>query len=321
MSVVLVTWNRPVYVAENLAHLHRLDVPADEIVVVDASRDARTRAAVDAYPGVRYVRFPAGAGHMTTARNEGLLHTTADVIAFLDDDAYVAPSWLEAVVGAFSDASVGAVSGRTTNKGDEKTGDGPIGRFLPDGSLTGNFDADVHDVVDVDHGIGANMSFRRGVLADLGGFRDDYPGTALREDTDMFLRVKALGYRAVFVPQALAHHVAAPHVRGKRFDWRYQFWGYHNHLFLLLRHRGFASLPVWRWAFRELVARSRTVRWDSPRTLTRPLLCVPALLLATVKALAVPTGRRSVVRSDAVGRRVRQHLSEPTSPGTAAGRH
>ena len=62
-----------------------------------------------------------------------------------------------------------------------------IGRLLPDGRLTGFFGADPGRIIDVNHGIGANMAFRRHVLGRLGGFRDDFRGIGgVREDTDVF---------------------------------------------------------------------------------------------------------------------------------------
>ena len=63
----------------------------------------------------------------------------------------------------------------------------------------------------MDHLLGANMSIRSQVLLDLGGIRDYYPGTCLREESDMFLRVRAAGHRIVYTPRAVVTHVAAPY--------------------------------------------------------------------------------------------------------------
>jgi GT2 family glycosyltransferase/SAM-dependent methyltransferase len=244
LSVVIVTWNRPDYVRNCLGHLARQSRRPSEIVVVDASADEATATIVDSFPAASYVSFPGGAGHMTTSRNVGLLHVSGDIVAFLDDDAFVRPGWAEALVAAFADARVGAVAGRTCNgvPDEERVGVEAIGRLLSDGNLTGNFAADPGALIDVDHGIGANMSFRREALLELGGFRDDFGGVGgVREDTDMFLRLRALGYRAVFSPTAVVDHVGAPHIRGRRFDYRYAFWSRRNHMLLLARNFGLGS--------------------------------------------------------------------------------
>ncbi len=249
LTVVVITWNRPLYAKACLEHLLRsVDVP-DQILVVDASADSQTRDIVAAMTHVTYIAFPAGAGHMTASRNEALRHADGEIVAFLDDDANVEPEWASALREAYADPSIAAAAGRTRNglAGEGTAAINEIGRFLPDGTLTGNFAAAVDEMVDIDHGIGANMSFRRATLELLGGFRADYPGTALREDTDIFLRVRMLGLRSVFVPRAVVHHVGAPHVKGERFDRRYQFWGTHNHLLLLTRVEGLTSRLTWRW--------------------------------------------------------------------------
>ncbi len=175
-----------------------------------------------------------------------------DIIAFIDDDVVVRPGWAQALAEVFADSAVAAVGGRTCNgiAGEEEY-PLPIGMLRLDGRLTEGFAADVADPVRIDHGIGANMSFRREVLAELGGFRDDYPGTALREDTDMFLRVRALGGVALFAPHVVVDHLPAPHVRGARFDTRYKLYSRRNHLVLLARDQGLRSPMLRRWVATE----------------------------------------------------------------------
>jgi GT2 family glycosyltransferase len=164
--------------------------------------------------------------------------------------------------------------------------------------------------VEVDHGIGANMSFRREVLAQLGGFRDDFAGTALREDTDVFLRLRALGYRAVFSPQAVVDHVGAPHMRGRRFDFRYLFWARHNHALLLARNFGFGSLQFRTWVANEL---RRTLKARHPNPLRYGFRIVTGIAAVAIGiAVSVWKSRwrgSDPTRRDAVGEQIRAHLS------------
>ncbi|MEI5583926.1 MULTISPECIES: glycosyltransferase family 2 protein [unclassified Agromyces] len=257
LSVCVVTYERTAFLERCLAVLAaELDDDA-EVVVVDASRADHTREVRAVMPAARYVHAPSLAGWMTRSRNEALRHVRGDLVAFLDDDVVVRRGWQAALDAAFADESVAAVAGRTCNglPGEEEY-DREIGRLLSDGTLTDGFAADVPQLVDVDHGIGANMSFRRAVLAELGGFRDDYPGTSIREDTDMFLRVRAMGGRSVFAPEAIVDHLPAPHVRGARFDTRYKLYGRRNHMVLLARDGGIGSRMLRRW----VAAQFRNVR-------------------------------------------------------------
>ena len=311
VSVIIVTWRRPAHVDSCLQALARLRTPPLEVLVVDASEDHATADVVARYAHVRRLPFPAGAGHMTSARNYGLLHARGDVIAFLDDDANVRPAWLDNLLDAHEPADVGAVAGRTCDPGEAgSTGpSGSVGLLLPDGRLTGNFDVDTGLVIDVDHGIGANMSFKRAVLARLGGFRDDFPGTALREDTDIFFRVRAAGWRAVFAPGAVADHTGAPHVKGQRFDFRYVFWARHNHALLLGRNLGLGAPATRRWIVGEMknLGGAPTSNWL--RRAFRLLAGASALLLgvfrAGIKGGWSPTAAE---RKDAQGRQIRLQL-------------
>lgn len=308
VSVVVITWNRPEHVRECLTHLYQMAESPHEVLVVDASSDSRTKAEVDAFPDARLISFPGGAGHMTRSRNKALLHVTGDVVAYLDDDAYVRPGWLAGLVQTYTESDAWAVAGRTCDQGTEKNSPGLVGLLLPSGDLTGNFHQDTEKTVDIDHGIGANMSFRREALALLGGFRDDYPGSALREDTDIFLRLKRLGYRSVFTPRATVDHVGAPHVKGRRFDWRYQFWAHHNHVLLLCRYGGFMNRQLVGWSVRSMRRSFSMVEPGNVRSLTRPVVAVSAVILGLVSALRSHSRDTQVVRIDAAGIRIRKAL-------------
>ncbi|WP_076259378.1 glycosyltransferase family 2 protein [Intrasporangium flavum] len=253
LSVCVVTYERAAFLDRCLAGLAALEDPVEEVVVVDASAVDR-RGEVDAHGlPLRFVWAPYLAGWMTRSRNEALRWVSGDVVAFLDDDVVVGSAWSRALREAFGDASVAAVAGRTRNGiAGEEHYDQPVGRYLPTGRLTEGFAVSAAEPFEVDHGIGANMSFRRSVLADLGGFRDDYPGTALREDTDVFLRVRRVGGRVLFAPDAVVDHLPAPHVKGARFDTRYKLYGRRNHVVLLARHRGLGSADVRRWVAAEV---------------------------------------------------------------------
>lgn len=236
-SVVIATYNRATYLRECLRHVREQVVRPERIVVVDSSEGPESAAVVAEFPEVTYLRNPRGRGSTGTAKRLGLEATTSDVVAFLDDDAYPEPTWLGELLARYADPAVAAVGGRASNgiPGEESEGHDEIGRLLDDGTLTGHFAADPGGDRDVDHLLGANMSVRRRVVDDLGGLRDHYPGTCLREESDMLLRMRAVGHRIVYTPDALVHHVGGTYARGRRFDLRYDWYGARNHVVLLDR--------------------------------------------------------------------------------------
>ncbi len=268
-SVVVATYRRPSYVRTCLEHLRAQTLAPERIIVVDASPDGETARVVAAFDGVEYRRNDHGVGTLATSRRIGIADLTEDVVAFIDDDAYARPDWLEELIKPYASEDVGAVGGRALNGqvGEESEGVGEIGRLLPDGTLTGFFAADPGQELDVDHMLGANMSVRLSTIRALGGIRDLYPGTCLREDADIALRVGRAGKRVVFAPRAVVHHVAGDYAKGRRFDARYRFYGARNHVVLLTTALGWRdphtrryAVTAMRRAGHEVVAGLRSMR-------------------------------------------------------------
>jgi glycosyltransferase involved in cell wall biosynthesis len=109
-TVVICTRDRPEYLDHCLAALALVDYPNFEILVVDnAPSDSRSRD-IAARWNVRYLIEPRPG--LSYARNAGCRASTAEVLAFLDDDAIPEPNWLRALCAGFADQSVLAVTGR-----------------------------------------------------------------------------------------------------------------------------------------------------------------------------------------------------------------
>lgn len=252
ISVVVATYNRPEHVRACLEHIEAQSRAADEVVVVDASPGVDTERIVGAFAHVRYLRNPAGAGTLSRSRSLGVTATVSEIVAFIDDDAYAEPTWLEELLSRYADASVGAVGGRARNGqlGEESEGLGQIGVLLPDGRLSGYFAADPGRDLQVDHFIGANFSVRRSALEAIGGIREYYPGTCLREESDIALRLGRAGYRIIYAPSAAVDHQPGPYAFGERFDLRYEYYAARNHVVLLSSALG--------WRDEHLRAYSRT---------------------------------------------------------------
>lgn len=342
MTAIVVTLNRADCVVRCLDALAVQDSAVDQVVVVDASTDPvhrrRTLEAVERYAGpgeATCVRNEAGYGHMTQSRNLGLERATGEVIAFLDDDAFARPRWSAALLDTYRRRpDLGGMGGRAVRH--ERQLSEPvnprqtrIGVLRRDGMIGGAWTVDCGRELDVEHLQGCNMSFRRSVLAELGGLRDEYPGPEVREETDLCLRVRRLGYPLVYNPRAVVVHIGAPKPEGSRFDFGYEYFARRNHVYLLIRNFGLGPL-LWRYllssAAMDLRLYAGQVRRSRGRSRGRSLPASAWGLVTTQRGklvgLAVGAIKRwrcglDPVRRDAIGQRLARRLA-PAS-GDAAG--
>jgi GT2 family glycosyltransferase len=315
-SVIIVTVERPECVRRCLECLHAQEPHPDQIVVVDASVDDLTKDVVERSPGVLYVRNPAGKGCTPRSRNLGLENAAGDIILYVDDDAYAHPGWLAAMLSAYTDDSIGGVGGRALRlkPGEEFEGVNEIGKIRPNGTITGNFAADPGKIIEVDHFIGANMSFRADVLARLGALNEEYAGGPECEETDIALRVKRLGYKLVFNPAAVVDHIAAPRVIGRRFGYRYWFFSHRNQLIFLMRHFGPFSPTPYRYLMTKVPGElAKPFVQFAQGALSAGLICC-ATVHGLFRGLTVCLlGGRNPVRNDPASVRLREHLTKGLS--------
>ena len=103
VSVIIVTYRRASSLRECLSHLSRQTEPADQIIVVDGSEDSLSANVVMEFTEATYVRHPPGAGNRPSSRNTGVSSAIGEIIAFLDDDAYPQPDYLQSLRRAYRD--------------------------------------------------------------------------------------------------------------------------------------------------------------------------------------------------------------------------
>ncbi len=199
-SVVVITYERPDFLARCLEHLARADDAArggHRGRLLGGTRDGRARRRAVPVGALRGVpRGQRGDGDRPRHR----LSAGAPARWWPSSTTTRSPSrnGSSRLLVHFADPTVGGVGGRQIREqpGELTEGVDAIGRLLPDGTLTGNFAADPGRAIEVDHLLGASMSFRRSVIDELGGIHDGYRGTCVREETDLCLRVGRSGLPA-----------------------------------------------------------------------------------------------------------------------------
>jgi GT2 family glycosyltransferase len=213
-SLVICTRDRPDELRRCLNSLAAQTYSPVEVIVVDnAPRDTRARQVAE-IAGVKYVREDRpGLSH---ARNCGLRHADADVIAFTDDDVILHPRWLERLVLALQESDALAVTGLvlpaeldTEAQQHFETHWGFGQGYEPLVFGQDFFAADRTTGCEVwNIGAGASMAFRRQAFEKAGNF-DVRLGAGMAgcsEDSEFWHRILSIGGTCRYEPAAVAFH-------------------------------------------------------------------------------------------------------------------
>jgi GT2 family glycosyltransferase/ubiquinone/menaquinone biosynthesis C-methylase UbiE len=217
VSVIVCTHRRPEKLRRCLAALQRLNPSPAEIIVVDNSPEERsTLDVVEDFAGVSYLPEPIRG--LSRARNSGIVRSSAEIVAFVDDDVLVHPRWLLSVRQALSPDSVFGMAGlvlaaqlETWSQVRFEFDFGGFNRgFRPITFDSFFFDTTLSRGVPVWRiGAGANMAFRRDVFSRVGLFDERLGAGAsgCSEDSEFWYRMLAAGMSIVYEPRAAVWHL------------------------------------------------------------------------------------------------------------------
>lgn len=210
-------WDQLVEAVESVFRQSRT---ADQVImVIDHDERLLERAAMS-FPDAHVIPNDGPQG-LSGGRNTGVQASSADVVAFLDDDAAAAPDWLAGLLGPYDDATVAGVGG----------GIDPVWATGRPSWWPLEFDWVVGCTyrgmptvpTDVRNVIGANMSFRRLSILAAGGF-DVSTGRGRGrplggEETELSIRIAHHfpGARIRYEPAARVRHF----VPARRSTFRY----------------------------------------------------------------------------------------------------
>jgi glucosyl-dolichyl phosphate glucuronosyltransferase len=216
ITVILCTYNRCESLRTALDSVALSVMPASvdwEVLVVDNNSNDQTSVVVQAfsskYPGrFRFLFEPKpGKSH---ALNSGIQATRASIVAFMDDDVVVEPTWLQNLTSGLNDPGWAGAGGRILPQWT-----GPPPPWLPVKERYGlaplaMFDLGTEPGQLNEAPFGTNMAFQRNVFERYGGFRTDLgprPGSEIRnEDTEFGQRLLDAGERFRYEPSAVVYH-------------------------------------------------------------------------------------------------------------------
>jgi glycosyltransferase involved in cell wall biosynthesis len=216
ISVILCTYNRCESLSRALESVAVSTLPnsiAWEVLIVDNNSNDQTRAVAEGFCRLYPTRFrylfepQSGKSH---ALGTGIRNSLGNILAFMDDDVTVEPTWLMNLTASLHNRHwVGAG-----------------GRILPDRTFSppkwfpiqeryalaplALFDLGTQAGPLTEPPFGTNMAFQKTLFEKYGGFRIDLgprPGSEIRsEDTEFGHRVLAAGERLRYEPSAVVYH-------------------------------------------------------------------------------------------------------------------
>jgi hypothetical protein len=146
---------------------------------------------------VRLVAHDGNRG-LAVARNTALEAARGEIVASVDADVRVTPTWLERLLTAFTSSRVVAAGGRLEEANRQRLAD--AWRAAHMAQHAGDFPRLNPPVLP-----GANVAVRPDVVRALGGYDESFRTNY--EDADLQHRLQAAGYLCRYEPGALAYHL------------------------------------------------------------------------------------------------------------------
>jgi len=196
---VIPSYQRGPTLLDSLRELLALELGADEIVVVDQTREhpapVRERLAeLDAAGRIRWLRLQEPS--IPAAMNHGLLASKSDVVLFLDDDIVPDARLVEGHRLAQQESAL--VAGMVLQPGQRPE------TVRPNESFRFNSDAPAS----IQEFMGGNFSIRRKLAIALGGYDENFIGAAYRFEAEFAHRYVAAHGPIQYTPGAIIHHLA-----------------------------------------------------------------------------------------------------------------
>jgi GT2 family glycosyltransferase len=212
-SVVVLSWNGRELLERCLPplvdSLQRCAGRWDLIVVDNGSTDGSVELLRSTWPAVRVIENPTNLG-FSAAANQGIFTASGELVAFVNNDVVVTPSWLAELEGALAaDPTLGSVAAQMRYLDQPRIINSAgirvdlTGRAFDrrDGGAVEDEPARPEQVFGASAGAAV---YRRSLLLELGGFDERF--FAYLEDVDLAWRARRLGWGCAYIPTAVVLH-------------------------------------------------------------------------------------------------------------------
>lgn len=239
-----------------------------ELIIVDQTEthDIYTKDYIEnlrKYSFIKYIH--TSIANLPNARNIGIKQAVGSIIVFLDDDVLLHDDFFDNLLLSYQDYNIMSVVGKPLlkNQSGENIllsnqsllkkctkiilqiifGGGKTSIISKYGPILLNTESSKVELVDA--GRGCCMSFRKEVFDIIGYFDSNYIGNALREETDLFCRMKKAHMKVLFNPLIIVDHLMADD-GGCRAQYSEKYWVtyFSNQFYFYLKNFTFSKMYI-----------------------------------------------------------------------------
>ena len=276
ISIIIPTFNRNKMLCRTISNILLFEHQYKELIIVDQTKDhdPETGHFIDSLIKSNRIKYIfVNSPNLPNARNVGINNSEGDIILFLDDDVEINEHTIPSHVSGFSESDIGCVTGKVTIINENKTQNvvlrntGKIKNnlkslffffFRKRASYVGRFgilsDFTGEKKLPADTCIGCNMSFKKEVFSQCGNFDLNYTGNAVREDTDMSIRLRKSGFKIIYLSDANIIHYM-DNTGGTRTATNENYWYtiFKNQCYFYLKNFNFSYLYIFFLQFFDLI--------------------------------------------------------------------
>ena len=216
ISLVICTYNRDKYLPKVLQSIlnQTCDYSEFEIVLVNNNcTDTTEQICVsfqEKYPHIDFNYIIENQQGLSYARNRGYKESKYELIAYLDDDAFISKNYVEEILKIFkADPKIDALGGKIHLDFEVEE---PAWSNKYINSILGYYDKGDSPLIynKSDYPRGSNMIFKKNILEGINGFNVNLGRTGKNmnggEEKDIFLRLYDLNKNVVYRPNVLVYH-------------------------------------------------------------------------------------------------------------------
>ncbi|MBU1125703.1 MAG: glycosyltransferase family 2 protein [Candidatus Omnitrophica bacterium] len=211
VSVVIVNFNGRQFLRDCVVSvLAQKHTPLEVVVIDNASTDGSVEMVKKEFPSVIVASNPKNLG-FAEGYNIGIKKTRGNLIATLNNDITLAPDWVAEMIAATArHPRAGIFASKQLNARNplfiDSAGLSLHRGMYGSGRGRGALDQEQYDnEVEVFGACGAAAVFRKKMLDEIGLFDEDF--FLYQEELDLCWRAAWRGWKAVYVPGAVAYHI------------------------------------------------------------------------------------------------------------------